>query len=756
MFLFTRSLGAEQPADNGARVITNVQEFWGLSNDEKMKRQAVRFDVLVYYYDPVWQLIWGDCEGRGSFLPLRGEALPVKPGQLVRIEGVVQPSRGILRSEVTVTVLKENAMPPPLPLAGRLTDAARFDAQWTALEGYVCRQAEVDASHLLYEVLTEGRLVNVRVLVAPTEKVPQLTNNRVRFEGVYIASFDAAQQIQTINIWVPRLSDVKALGELGDDPRFQAPRTPLDRLEGSESGAWVRVEGEVRAYRSGESVTIRDETGQIVISTPQPVRLQVGDKVEGVGRVTGSGLEVTLAEAHLRPLALRSSSQAAAGAGGAPRYNLRLVEQVLELPVGEVARQYEVTLKGVVTWADPHSAFFYLQDSSGAICVWRDEAVRAPAIGDALQVRGVTRLGRFAPEIRAHELFGQGVIAMPEPRSITLQQALTGAEEARLVGLRGYLRRAVDEGDWTRLDLTTVSGEFSAYTARNEGFAALAGAIVQLSGVCAAEANSRRQLTGVRLWVPGLEAVKAIELPPADPFAAPHHTLTGLKQFTGTAAFNHRVTIAGVVVAQVPGRYLVLQEGESGLVVYTRGTDTFPTGASVEAAGLPGFDGSRLVLREATVRRGSLHLEAVPVRLEHPTEVLADADACLVRARATLRHVSWQNDHWRLTLQADGAVFDALLHHADDWTSLRPDTELELTGVYLVEFDEAHRPHSFRLHLRSPADLHVLSQPSWWTAGRALTAAGGFAFCTAFGVSWAVLLRRRVRAQTEQIRLQLE
>ncbi|HEY8993853.1 MAG TPA: ATP-binding protein, partial [Lacunisphaera sp.] len=183
--------------------------------------------------------------------------------------------------------------------------------------------------------------------------------------------------------------------------------------------------------------------------------------------------------------------------------------------------------------------------------------------------------------------------------------------------------------------------------------------------------------------------------------------------------------------------------------------ESYPVGATVEAAGLPGFDGSRLVLREAKVRRGALKLEAVPLRLDLPGEMQADADACLVRVRARLSQVSRQNDQWRLTFQAGGTTFDALLP-TPDWVPLVPGTELDLTGVYLLEFDESHRPRSFRLQLRSPADLAILALPPWWTASRALAVAAGLALCSAFGIFWVVLLRRRVKAQTEQIRLQLE
>src|SRR4051794_35883490 len=103
-----RIFGQEQkaPIADSSEIITNAAAFWSLSNVEKQKLHHVRLEILVYYYDPGWQLMWGECDGHSSFLPVRGEPLPIRIGQRVRIDGFVQPSRGILRSEVTVTVLE--------------------------------------------------------------------------------------------------------------------------------------------------------------------------------------------------------------------------------------------------------------------------------------------------------------------------------------------------------------------------------------------------------------------------------------------------------------------------------------------------------------------------------------------------------------------------------------------------------------------------------------------------------------------------
>lgn len=745
---------ATPPLDD--KVITNAQVFWALSNEEKSRPHHVRFEVLVYYYDPIWQLIWGECDGAGSFLPVRGEPLPIKTGQRVRLEGAIIPSRGILRSEITVTVLEENALPEPIPTKGNLTDWARLESRWSSLEGFVCRQTEVDRSHILYEVLTDGWLVTVRVLVNESEPVPQLSFTHARFNGVYIADRDAIGALRAISYWVPRLKDVTMLGELSSDARFALPRTPLDQLGHADKTGWVRLVGEVREFNPGQNLILRDDSGQLTIVTPQPAKLQVGDRLEVVGRVAGEGLNLTLTEPLFRPLALRVEQGAIQGGDGAPRTNLRVVEQVLELAPAEVARGYPVTLKGVVTWASPHERYFYVQDATGGICVWREPSVESPATGTAVAIEGKTFSGRYAPEIKLLAVTPFGSLAPPRAIPLTLEQAMIGAEEAKLVQIRGYLRQAVKDGDWTRLDLTTASGEFSAYAEADDYYATLTGAIVQMAGVCSVTADNQRQLTGLRLWIPGRESVAVEQPPPTDPFSAPHFTITGLKQFSGAGAFNRRVMVSGALISQVPGSYLLLQDGESGLMIFSRDPAALAIGSAVEVTGLPGREGSRVVLREGMVRPAKTAQSVSPLTLESFKEPKTELDSRLVRVRAVLSQFLPQKNAVRLTMQGEGVIFDAVLNQAANWKTPEPGSQLELTGVYLVEYDASRRPRGFRLELRTPADVRVLSTPTWWTASRAFAVAGGLAVCTLLGLGWVTVLRRRVKEQTEQIRLQMD
>ena len=65
-------------------------------------------------------------------------------------------------------------------------------------------------------------------------------------------------------------------------------------------------------------------------------------------------------------------------------------------------------------------------------------------------------------------------------------------------------------------------------------------------------------------------------------------------------------------------------------------------------------------------------------------------------------------------------------------------------------------PKSFRILLRSPQDVIVLHTPSWWTAGHALLALTLVISMTLAVLCWVMVLRSRVKQQTEVIRGQLQ
>jgi two-component system, cell cycle sensor histidine kinase and response regulator CckA len=748
-------LGAQETV-LAAGSVTTVGEFWNVPPADRQKEHPLRMDLIVYYYDPSWRLLYGETGGTASYLPVRGPALPIKSGQKVRLEGTVVPADGIDGERIKTTLLAERQLPEPLPIAGRMEDLASLNGRWVVVEGHVLSQVEPDPTHIEAQLWSEGRLISLFVQVDSSEPVPQLTGARVRLHGVYDVGVDSRGGVQHIQVWTAETQRLEVTGWLADDPRFKLPRTPIDQLGAAVGRPWVRIVGEVQSVATGAGLTVRDDTGQTEIATQQPGVPPVGTAVEVVGRPAAAELGWTLQEPLFRRADAASLPVRPREGPGRVPMRLRLAEQILQLTPEEAARPHPVTLRGIVTWSDRRSGQFYLQDVSGGITVTRS-GEPAPDFGTAMSLTGVTMRGAQVPAVEALAFEQYGTQPLPPPRRISLEQAMAGAEEGRWVEMRGYVRQVTPGRDWLRLDLVAPTGEFEVMLPPGESSDQLQGAMVRVQGVCVGQPGVNREQARIQVWAQDRGAITVEEAAPADPFAvAPLEPVTALPQLSAAQAAGRRLRLQGTVLLHEPGRYLHVQDESGGVFVLSRGTERLTPGTRVELVGLPGWLGSRPVLREARWRPASPAGTPEPLELENVALPVPAADSRLVRVRAVLRQAVTEAGQAHLTLQAGATIFDCTLREAAGWTPPGVGSRLALTGVYVLEYDEYRRPHGFRLELRVPADIAVLEAPSWWTVERIWTVVGVLGLVISLGFTWIAVLRRRVRRQTELIRVQLE
>jgi signal transduction histidine kinase/DNA-binding response OmpR family regulator len=146
-----------------------------------------------------------------------------------------------------------------------------------------------------------------------------------------------------------------------------------------------------------------------------------------------------------------------------------------------------------------------------------------------------------------------------------------------------------------------------------------------------------------------------------------------------------------------------------------------------------------------------------PVDLTHAASLTGDYDAELVQIEGALLGQSMQGDDLVLAMENNGATFSALLSNtrSSAWVRSIPiGSRLQITGVWSVETDESRQPTSVRVLLRSPSDVVISELPSWWTAARVLMLLGALAAVITLNVVWVIVLRRRVREQTAELRSQ--
>ena len=374
---------------------------------------------------------------------------------------------------------------------------------------------------------------------------------------------------------------------------------------------------------------------------------------------------------------------------------------------------------------------------------------------------------------------------MPKPKPIERARFFSGADDCQRVEVRAVVQGFYRRGDGVTLVMDANPGRFIAQIPRSVQVdpAALVDAEVLLRGVAATHFNTRGEATGIRVIasVPGdLE----VEKPPPLPDAVPWVALDRLLPFRANPIGPHRVRVEGTVTYALPGRFFFLQEGDSVVRVETPSLLELKAGDRVEAAGF--VEISRLVgtLCDATVRKTGVGSLPEPVDIS-PLEILAinkiavesaqmavphDYDGHLIRCRALLLAIESEPDNKgprALTLeqahkQGEGSlIFRALLQgwKPGQLDSLKPGSELEVTG--LVQLDYAPNdlpprisrtvPANLELIMRSPADVVVLSEPSWWTARHLAAVLAAVLLALGGALVWNLQLKRQVRRKTRQL-----
>ncbi|MFT3867951.1 MAG: response regulator [Nibricoccus sp.] len=735
-----------------AKIVTSMREFWGTPIELRQVPQRLRIEIDIVYYDPEWKMIWGRCQGEGYYMSAGDRTFLFRAGQRILAEGPMIPTEGPSLANAQVTILGDTPPATPAVATDEIGNIAKFQKSVVSLEGYVQRLTRTDEHHVSVDILCNNILVNCVTPVSNQDITPNLVDSLVRVTGFYHAKTDASGQLAQLEMWVPRLSNYEPTGSIVDEPRFaKPPVTTVENLLHAPAGQPVLVRGVVHEFIAGKSVSVRDATGQVKILTRQTRYLSPGTTIEAVGLPSLVGTNWALSDGFYRIVSFAPGTQDSVDGV------IRLAEQVLALNPELAATGQSVKIRGAVSWIRGSADYIYLQDATAGIRVNLPPKFK-PSRGmmnSLMEVSGKTMRGNFAPEIVADQIVALGPSTLATPRPITLEHALTGVDESQLVELTGYLRAVKHEGNWSELSLTSATGEFVVRLPLYEEISKLVGSTVRATGVCVAQTNDRRELTGIALLASSQDDIKVEEPAPADLFDIPNRTISSLLLYSPIQAFNRRVRITGQVIHHAPGRYLHIQDGLSGMLVLSRGTDPLKPGDHVEISGLPGRDANRLVLREAVYRRLKPGAEPAPTPLPVSSRIIKDLDGQLVTVQGHVLESNHDKEENSLLLQNSATTFTARLENAKPLTT-PTGAEIKITGVYQVDFDEYRQPRSFYIRLRTPADISILKNPAWWTTGRALLAVGLLLGVVLLSFTWLSILRRRVQQQTDRIREQLE
>jgi signal transduction histidine kinase/CheY-like chemotaxis protein len=732
--------------------LTSVQQVRGLG--AQALHAPVRIRGTITYSDRSLQLLFVQDSTGG----LRVEGLQVDsgdflPGRFVEVTGVV--SSGGSDPAIThahVSFLTRTATDVKAP---RVTprDLASGELQYSRIEieGIVRRTGIDNTGRLALLVHTAGGDVNARVWDAEGARYRPLIDSVVRARGVLATSVDARGLAGAVKLWVPSSRDLEVLAaapDAADIPLSTAgavlaggrDRLPMHR---------VRLHGAIR--QGGDGLLLQDASGAVELEQSRSDPAASGNGVDVLGFVSERNGSRILADWTLAdPPGVRPKM--------AELPVLTAIGQVHGLPAKEAARGYPVHVHGVVTYADPVTRSVFVEDSTGGIYLqmWSASG-EMPRAGQLADVDGISGPGDFAPVIAHPTVRVGGEGPMPEPQPIEMEQLFACAAESRWVEARGVVHMLGTQAGHATLGVTWGVHHFVVHVSGLSRLPdSLLDARIRLRGVLGARFNFKRQLAGIQIFVPDAKFIQVDQA--AERGSTPLRTVGQLLEYSPAMSDGQRSRIRGTVTLAHPNGPTYVSDSTGGVLIQNHEPARLRAGDVVEVLGFAQAGAFNPVLRDAEIHKLGIFKPPQPLTVTAEDVLEEGYDSELVRIDALLvDQVNGRGDQ-SMVLEAGGRLFNARL----DEGRLPPLGQgglLRITGITSLQVDDTQQllePTGFSLLVRSPADVVVLRDAPWWTAERTLKLTGVAVALALLAMAWIVVLRRRVRQQTADLRMAKE
>ncbi len=415
-----------------------------------------------------------------------------------------------------------------------------------------------------------------------------------------------------------------------------------------------------------------------------------------------------------------------------------------------------VTLRGVVTFHDPAWQLLFVQDDTAGIFVDLHGQDPGVTVGDAIELRGLSSPGDFAPSVIYRSLRRLGTAPLPEPVEPQLTELAAGLLDSQWVEVSGIVRRVqldaqrhltlVLDAGGTRLEALVPS-----FAGRAPGH--LVDARVRVRAVAAAIFNSRSQLTGVRLFAPAIEHVQ-VEVPsPADPFAVAVRPVDTLLRFDAVSRLGHRVRVRGAVT-YARGRVAYIGDTGGSIEVRTVSETSLTPGDLVDAVGFTARGVAGPLLEDAIVRRVGRGALPSPIALDAASAQHDIADSQRVQIEGRLVEQMVAPDGVQLLLEDGGEVFGAVLTGAaaTDLANLRTGSRLRVVGVCrLLPAHDGSGNRRAEILMQDRRAVTVLAPPPMATMRVAVVALVMVSLGALLATAGVILLQNRVRSQTQAL-----
>lgn len=699
--------------------------------------KPVRIQGVVTYYDPDWHLLFLQDSTGGIFVNLK-EGIPgIDVGRLIEVTGKLAPSNvGI--EDAVFNVLGSAPMPAPQPTPDFSVGNSPRLSQWVEVRGII-HSAFFEDGRLTLIIVNGEHRTKVRVLHRQHLSPIYLLGVSVDVTGVSAAATleDGEQGLQ---VFATSSENVKIDPVRKLTNSFSTPLQPFSAVqERRNPGALVHLAGVVTEQRPGRMLTLSDGAIKIQALLADDFQLAPGDSVELLGFISQSP-DYQIEDATVRIVAPRMPLKDSEIKG-----TLKTLGELKSLTVEAAAKQIPVDVRGTVTFVDPSSSLFFVQDATAAAYVDIHNTNVETHAGDFVRIQGVSAPGDYSPVITRPTITFIRHGANPKPLELSLQSLASGNSDGSWVQITGVVHSVQLQTQHSfklAIDGNTFSVQFPVSADTTALRDRLLDAQVRVNAVCGTIFNEKRQLTGLKFLIPDAAQVQILEPAPSETDLKVRPIVT-LLRFDPQNLSAHRVRIQGAVTLQEADNSFYIQDSSAAIYVVAEQKVQLRPGEKVEVSGFPVSDAEGPYLEDATVTSLGGVEEVVPVKLSSDALTTQLYDSQLVQMKGKLLERIVGSDQDTMILRAESVDLRVRLRGTNVSTGIRRGSLLEVTGV--LQAEGHHGQRSFRIAMRSPSDVRVVSAASWWTPEHSVRVLALVVIATLIVLLWVAFSAYRVR-----------
>lgn len=461
-----------------------------------------------------------------------------------------------------------------------------------------------------------------------------------------------------------------------------------------------------------------------------------------------------------------------------------------------------VELHGILTYYQPVQGQIFIQDATGGIYVVPPPNPPALLPGDEVTVRGTT-VPSFSTNIRSSEIQFERKGQFPGPPPMSWRELLQRSTDCRYVSISGTVRSATlqlaagqsavnairrREGAPAQGGQAAASADqFAAYLLidlqmdggsvrvhlQNPGKItplSLLDAEVKFDGVAGGLFDGKFQQLGAELWVSSADHMQVLKPAPGNPATSPLSDIARIESDSYVRDESQRVHVRGSVVLYQPGLQLVVETPDrQSVLIDTYEQSPLQTGQVVDVLGFPNPHQYSPDYSESIGQANVLPTQQIrpiePISATWDEAITGQHPYDLISMEGTLAAEVKERHQDTLVIKTGTHVFSAMLQRTvwnQDFDQLSlPEYQIgsrvRVTGICFVHAGGPwSTPRWFEMEMRTPSDVVVLADPGWWTVSHLLYLSATLLGLVLAALIWAMLLQKKVRHQSEHIRVSAE